>query len=48
MAMRALNAFVPAIFFSAAIAAIWKYPITEQMAGDIRRKLEGQNVSGTA
>jgi len=48
MAMRALNALVPAVFFTVAIAAIWKYPITERMADDIRRKLEGQNVSGTA
>ena len=48
MAMRALNALVPAIFFSAAITAIWKYPITEQMADEIRRRLEGQNPSGAA
>lgn len=38
-AMRALNAFVPAVFFGLAIFAIWKYPITEKMAGEIRERL---------
>lgn len=39
LAMRALNAVVPAVFFSLAIAAIWKYPITEKMAYEIRQRL---------
>lgn len=38
-AMRALNACVPAVFFSLAIAAILKYPITEKMADEIRERL---------
>jgi GPH family glycoside/pentoside/hexuronide:cation symporter len=40
LAMRVLNATLPAVFFAAAIAAIARYPITEQMARDIRRRLD--------
>ncbi len=39
LAMRALNAVVPAVFFGLAIFAVWKYPITEKMAGEIRQRL---------
>ncbi len=37
--MRALNACVPAFFFSVAILCVWKYPITERMADEIRERL---------
>ncbi len=42
LGMRMLNALVPAVFFGLAILAIYKYPISEKVAGEIRRRLEGR------
>jgi GPH family glycoside/pentoside/hexuronide:cation symporter len=40
--MRFFDAFVPAVASGVAIFAIWRYPITEQTAHDIRSKLEAR------
>jgi len=40
--MRALDAFVPAVFSAIAIWAVWKYPITEKTAGATRAILEAR------
>lgn len=42
VAMRALNALVPALFFGIAIFLISRYPITESLANDIRRRLDAK------
>jgi GPH family glycoside/pentoside/hexuronide:cation symporter len=40
LGMRALNALVPATFFALAVLCVYEYPISEKVAGEIRRRLE--------
>ena len=42
VAMRALNALVPAFFFGLAVFCISRYPITESLANAIQRRLQAK------